>query len=148
MNVVIVTEIINEHGWLSKDAVGEKGNMTLFLVIQHAELETQLEFLPVLRKAVQDGNAEAKNLALFEDRTALKQGNLQIYGSQIYTHPQTMELYVAPLLDPENVDQRRAEVGLGNMSTYLKQFQLDWDVDEYQKSLPEYKMFLGITEKD
>ncbi|MFW5759262.1 MAG: DUF6624 domain-containing protein, partial [Bacteroidota bacterium] len=116
------------------------------LVIQHADLETQVEYLPLLQKAVKKENAKASSLALLEDRIALRQGKFQTYGSQIWTNPETGELFVAPLIDPENVDKRRAEVGLGTLSSYLKQWQLEWNVEGYLKKLPEYERLLNNTD--
>ena len=47
------------------------------------------------------------------------QGQRQIYGSQIGQDPKTNEMYVLPLDDPDGVDDRRAEVGLGKLQVYL-----------------------------
>jgi hypothetical protein len=142
LNQIVVKKIINEHGWLGADIIGEQGNLTLFLVIQHSDLATQLEYLPLMREAVKRGNASASSLALLEDRTALGQGKHQIYGSQIWSNPETGELFVAPLIDPKNVDQRRAEVGLGTLSDYVGIWQLKWNVEEYIQKLPEYEAML------
>lgn len=45
--------------------------------------------------------------------------------------------FVLPLEDPDNVDKRRAEVGLGPLADYVKQWNIVWDVEEYKKQLPE-----------
>lgn len=142
LNQIVVKQIIDEHGWLGPDVIGVKGNTTLFLVIQHANLETQLEYLPLMREAVKEGNARASSLALLEDRTALGQGKHQVYGSQVWSNPKTGELFVVPLIDPENVDKRRAKVGLGTLSDYLGNWQIKWDVQEYIDKLPEYELLL------
>ena len=42
INLIKVEEILAEYGWLGSDIVGEEGNSTLFLVIQHANTQTQL----------------------------------------------------------------------------------------------------------
>ncbi len=51
--LIEVEKILDEHGWLGADVIGEQGNKTLFLVIQHSDLETQLKYLPMMREAVQ-----------------------------------------------------------------------------------------------
>ena len=139
INEVAVTKILDEYGWLSKKIVSPKGNMALFLVIQHAPIETQLKYLPMMREAVKNGNANSANLALLEDRVALRQGDKQIYGSQIGGNPATSEQYLLPLLDPRNVDERRKSVGLGPLKEYMSRFGLEWNVEEYIKRLPEYE---------
>ena len=138
INLVKVKKILDERGWLGPDVIGQQGNGTLFLVIQHADLETQEKYLPMLRDAVQKGNARASDLALLEDRVALRQGKLQMYGSQIGRDPDTGESYVLPLEDPDNVDKRRASVGLGPLSEYTRRFGAVWDVEGYKKMLPKY----------
>jgi hypothetical protein len=143
LNQIVVKKIIDEFGWLGADVIGEQGNSTLFLVIQHSDLKTQLEYLPLMREAVEKGNANSRSLALLEDRTSLGQGKPQIYGSQIWSNPETGELFVAPLIDPENVDSRRAEVGLDSLSSYIGNWQLKWNIEEYLEKLPEYEKMLN-----
>ncbi|WP_372642300.1 DUF6624 domain-containing protein [Ancylomarina sp.] len=132
INLVKVEKILDERGWLGSNVIGGQGNMTLFLVIQHSDLETQVKYLPMMHEAVKKGNARASNLALLEDRVALRQGKRQIYGSQIHSDKETGEMYVAPLIDPENVDKRRAEVGLGKLAEYVSNWKLIWDVEKHK----------------
>jgi hypothetical protein len=68
---------------------------------------------------------------------ALRKGGKQIYGSQIGTYPKTGEYYLLPLSDPDNVDKRRSEVGLGPLQEYLSRWNMTWDAEEYNKNLPE-----------
>lgn len=137
INLVKVENILDEHGWLGWDQVGHKGNRALFLVIQHAGIETQEKYLPMLREAVKTGDAAPSALALLEDRVALRQGKKQIYGSQIGTDQETGEYFVSPLQDPDNVDKRRAEVGLGPIQEYISNWNLTWDAEVYKKELLE-----------
>lgn len=119
LNQIIVKNILDENGWLGVDVVGEKGNATLFLVIQHSDLETQEKYLPMMRQAVKEGNAFGKDLAYLEDRVALAKGEKQIYGTQVDRDKETGEYYAPFLIDPENVDKRRAEVGLFPLEIYF-----------------------------
>ena len=137
LNQVIVTDIINKYGWLGTDDIGIEGNATLFLVIQHANIKTQVEYLPMMRDAVNKGNARAASLALLEDRVALRQGGKQIYGSQISRDDKTGKYYVMSLEDPDNVDKRRQQVGLGPIKDYVSEWGIIWDVEEYKKFLRE-----------
>lgn len=136
LNLIQVAAIIDKYGWLGSDKIGSQANTTLFMVIQHAELPDQIKYLPLMREAVKKGNAKANSLALLEDRVALKQGKRQIYGSQISWNMQTNESFVAPLEDPDTVDQRRAEVGLPTLQSYLAEMDMKWDVESYKKELP------------
>ena len=104
INLIRITTILDSRGWLGTDIIGEQGNSTLFLVIQHSDIQTQEKYLPMMREAVKDGKAQASSLALLEDRVALRKGRKQIYGSQIGRDPHTQLYYVSPLEGPDNVD--------------------------------------------
>ncbi len=41
VNVIKVKIILDERGWLGPDIIGRQGNQTLFLVIQHADIDVQ-----------------------------------------------------------------------------------------------------------
>jgi hypothetical protein len=136
VNLVKVEAILSKYGWLGPEVIGEQGNSALFMVIQHADLEPQEKYLPVMRDAVAHNNAKAYDLALLEDRVALLEGKEQIYGSQLTWNMKTDSFVVAPLADPDHVDQRRADVDLPPMSIYLEEFDLKWDVEKYKADLP------------
>lgn len=137
INLIKISKILDEKGWVGKDKIGAQANQAFFLVIQHADLKWQQKYLPMMREAVKKGNAEAGSLALLEDRVALREGKKQIYGSQIYQNLKNQTYYVAPLEDPDNVDKRRDQVGLGPLAEYVKYWKLTWDAAEYKKKLPE-----------
>ena len=65
LNLIEVKEIITEFGWLGADAIGEQGNKAIFLVIQHADIQTQNYYLPIIREAYKLGNLTSEHLALF-----------------------------------------------------------------------------------
>ena len=52
INIIKIKKILDEHGWLGADIIGNQGNTTLFLVIQHSDLETQEKYLPMMLEAV------------------------------------------------------------------------------------------------
>ncbi|MCW3081497.1 DUF6624 domain-containing protein [Segetibacter sp.] len=135
INLIKVKNTLDKYGWLGADVVGEQGSTTLFLVIQHSDRLTQEKYLPLMRDAVKKGKARGSSLALLEDRVALGQGKKQIYGSQIGSDATTKTFHVLPLEDPDNVDKRRAEVGLPPLAEYVKQWQIKWDVEQYKKDL-------------
>ncbi|MGE8512993.1 MAG: DUF6624 domain-containing protein [Chryseobacterium culicis] len=137
INLLKVKKILDEKGWVGKDKVGAQANSALFLVIQHSDLETQKKYLPMMKEAVTKGNASPGSLALLIDRIEIREGRKQIYGSQIGIIQSNNTFYVSPLIDPDNVDKRRTEVGLGPISDYLKNWNLVWDVEKYKKELPE-----------
>ena len=132
INLIAVKKILDERGWLGPEVVGGRGNTTLFLVIQHADLETQEHYLPMMREAVKNGKARGSSLALLEDRVAMRNGKEQIYGSQIH-RKEDGSFYVNDLQEPEYVNQRRAEVGLGPIEEYVKHWGMEWTVPQKSK---------------
>jgi hypothetical protein len=139
INLIKVKDILDKYGWLGINDIGSQCNSTLFMVIQHSDLKTQEHYLPLMRDAVKNKKARPNELALLEDRVALRNNKDQIYGSQIGQDEKTLQYYVLPLLDPDNVDKRRAQVGLRSLSEYLQHWDLKWDVEQYKKDLLQIK---------
>lgn len=143
INIITVTDIISKYGWLSEKEVGYKANLTIFSVVQHAPFKIQKKLIPVVEKALKAGRLKPSHYALFKDRVLLREGYKQIYGSQISYEHQTGEHFVAPLEDPDRVDERRKSVGLGPLADYVKRWNMAWNVSEYKKK--EYpNLFVGV----
>jgi len=143
VNLLKVEKILDEYGWLGFDKIGNMGALTLFLVIQHSPLKVQEKYLLMMREAVKNKQAFAGNLALLEDRVPLGEGRKQIYGSQLRTDTVTHKNILLPLEDPENVDKRRAEVGLGPIADYLKNFGVEWNPKAFKKQQDEKDKLLS-----
>lgn len=138
LNSIRVQKIIDDHGWLGEDKLGEEGNETLFLCIQHVDdLAIQKKYLPILKNAVETGNAEPWHYAFLTDRVLMNKGEKQIYGTQVISSDDPAKSYVVPLQDPDHVDRLRKEIGLESLKEYLKDEGIDWNIDEYKKKLPD-----------
>ena len=133
VNLAIVESVLEKYGWLGKEVVGFIGNYAIVLIIQHADLKAQEKYQPMAREAFKKGNIDAYDYALLEDRIALRQGKQQIYGSVIIAKDN--KNHIAPIEDSENLDKRRAELGLKPINTYLMNWGLKWDQDKYKKDL-------------
>jgi hypothetical protein len=121
VNMLIVGNILDKFGWLSKEQTSEDANDALFLVIQHAPLQAQLKYLPLMKQAVADKKAKANAYALLVDRTNMYQGKFQIYGSQL-NYDAKGHLHIFPIIDEPNVDNRRKSAGLTSLRDYLNLF--------------------------
>jgi len=128
-----VVKIIDERGWVGKSVVGGQANMTLWLVIQHAPLDIQEKYLPLLKASVLQGESQGSHLALLEDRIQMRQGKPQIYGSQIIFDEETGKEMIYEIWEPEFVNQRRKEVGLGPIEDYVKRWGIEWDMEQKEK---------------
>lgn len=119
LNEIRVKQILDEHGWLGRENVSERAGKALFLVIQHADLPVQEKYLPLMRRAVTQGKANASDLAYLEDRILMRQGKPQRYGSQIVPDKETGAWVLYETEDLPNLNKRRASVGLGPIQDYL-----------------------------
>ncbi len=144
INVIIIKGILDRYGWLDKKKIGLVESSALFMVIQHADIKTQEKYLPSLRKAVLDKIETPHHLTMLEDRVSLREKKHQVYGTQVFYYPPDKKYYLFPLIDPENIIQRRMEVGLDSASfaAYLKQFNMQWDLATYQKELPKVEQYI------
>lgn len=126
LNLSRVSAIIDSAGWLGADVIGQKANQALFLVIQHADAqpEVQAQYLPLMRDAVKEGRANTWELALLEDRVRVNHGQPQIYGSQIGWKDD--KPFIQPIEDEEHVNERRAAVRLEPLEKYAERFGLEW----------------------
>lgn len=140
LNLIGVSAILRQYGWLGSDQVGEEANKALFMVIQHADQTVQEHYLPLMQEAVKAKKLKPSSFALLQDRLAQRQGRKQIYGSQIYWNTKTDQYYVYAIDDPDHVDQLRKSVGLAPIAVYIKDCcQLIWDLAAYKNDIQSLK---------
>jgi len=118
-NLKRLKQIIKEHGWPGKSLVGEDGSSAAFLLVQNAADDTafQREVLNLLKRGFRLGEVSGQDLAVMTDRVRLKEGLKQLYGTQ--AKPVAGSLVVDPIEDEEQVDNRRASLGLIPLGEYL-----------------------------
>jgi tetratricopeptide (TPR) repeat protein len=122
INTIILTRIINEFGWVGKTEVGALPNYKLSIIMQHAAPDTMRKYLPLMRNAFKHGNMSGRHIALIEDRVKMFNNEKQIYGTQVRLNTETNKWELYPIEDEENVNKRRAIVGLNPIEEYLKNF--------------------------
>lgn len=131
-NLVQIELLIAKFGWLGKSFVGSRGNQTCFLIIQHADSATQVKYLPMMQKSVEEGESSAADFALLQDRVLMRQGKKQIYGSQVVIDKQGNNIFY-PIGDEKNVNLRREKVGLQPIEEYAKYFGIDYKLPPESK---------------
>lgn len=119
-NLIRLKEIISEFGWPGQSLVGRDGSIAAFLILQHADHETQVEYLPIVRVAVEAGELARSAFAMFQDRILVTEGKPQVYGTQLYRNDTTGDLELFPIEDEANVDARRMEIGMIPLAEYVK----------------------------
>lgn len=83
-NAVLLEEIISEIGFPTEELVGKEAADAAWLVIQHSICSPNfMRFCAsIMRKAVNEQQADSKQLAYLEDRIAVLEGKTQRYGTQ------------------------------------------------------------------
>lgn len=120
-------ELIDRYGWPVASEVTEYAAAGAALVINHSTYEVRSKYYPMLEEAFKKGEAQPLRYAKMSDRLLVEQGKKQLYGTQIKFENGAKVIH--PIKDPENVDQRRHDIGLGALAPYLKErFDIDWHV--------------------
>ena len=124
-NSARMREILDEHGWPGWSMVGEEGSLAAWVLIQHADLQLDLQELGLryLQGAVDAGDASAGDLAYLVDRVRVAKGQPQVYGTQLTGGPDGEIVPQTPIEDEANVDARRAAAGLGTLEEYYEEFR-------------------------
>jgi len=126
-NMRRLEEIIEQHGWPGRSLVGEEAANAGFLILQHAALTFQKKYFPLVKEGARKGEVRPADAAMLEDRILMGEGKKQIYGSAVQSGPQTGgKLALHPIEDEEDVDERRAAVGLMPLVEYLREFGLEY----------------------
>jgi hypothetical protein len=120
-NTAYVKSVLPPDGWFRNTRDGRQVARDAWLIVQHSpDAAFQRQVLARMAPLVASGEANGPDYALLYDRTAMFAGRPQRYGSQMTCKDGR---YVpADLEDPADLDRRRAEVGLGPMADYRKNF--------------------------
>lgn len=120
-------ELLDKYGWPTATEVTEYAAAGAALIINHSTYELRSKYFPMLEDAFKKGEAQALRYAKMRDRLLVEEGKEQLYGTQIKLENTKREPF--PIQDPQNVDVRRADIGLGPLSPYLKaRFDIDWQL--------------------
>ena len=122
-NRVALEALVAVRGWPRVSDVGWRAASAAYLVVQHADLDTQLRYRPMLTAAVDVDEADPAWLAELDDRIAVRQDRPQPYGSQIQTDADGARRF-HPIADEATVDVRRAAVGLEPLADYARRMDV------------------------
>lgn len=123
-NTAQLKEMLQGRGWFRDDIDGALAAQYAWVIAQHADRDPafQREVLAMMEAELGAPGVSKRNYAYLFDRVAGKDGRPQRYGTQgRCTAPETWT--PNEIEDPENVDSRRAEVGLPPMEDYISVFK-------------------------
>jgi TPR repeat protein len=114
--------IVAETGWPTISRFGRQVSQNAWQIVQHADEDVawQVEVLATLEKLLEQNEVSPGNVAYLRDRVAVNQKRPQTYGTQ--GHCVDGKWQPREMVDPEQVDARRAEVGLGSLEEYRASF--------------------------
>lgn len=121
-NTEWLKEQVAARGWPTISEYGEMVSQAAWLIVQHSPDDAfQARMLALMEPLAREGEVTPPRYALLYDRVTLQSGGQQRYGSQINCvdgrpHARNLE-------DPDTVDARRAEMGLGPFEDYLARFE-------------------------
>jgi uncharacterized membrane protein YphA (DoxX/SURF4 family)/peroxiredoxin len=121
-NMVFVEQLFKTTGYPGKSVVGESSNLAAWQVLQHNPDKIPT-YLPMIKKAGEDGEISMRSVAMMEDRYLMTEGKPQIYGTQGMRYEDERGSFIWPIENPESVNERRFKAGY------------DQTVEEYAKLL-------------
>ncbi|MFD7663511.1 DUF6624 domain-containing protein [Streptomyces sp. NPDC059788] len=118
-NTAWLQQVVAEYGWPGFVLVGERGADEAWLLAQHADRDPgfQRRALDLLKAAVSAGEALPRHVAYLTDRVLVAAGEPQLYGTQYLPGPDNA-LCPHPVADPDQLDARRAAMGLEPAAEY------------------------------
>lgn len=122
--------LIDRYGWPGRSLVGADGADAAWLLALHADQYPafQRHCLQLLEQALAQGEATAEQLAHLTDRVQVNANKLQLYGTQM--HLIDDQIVPWPILDPDQVDRRRASLGLNSLEEYLADVRRSYGTSE------------------
>lgn len=120
LNRVVVDSLL-QNGW--PEGLSEQSNQTIWLIIDHGDVEYQERYLPLIEQQAMRGIISLADYATLSDRVNVRRQRPQRYGTQTgYTQRDGETFtYVYPIEDIAKLDSLRLSVGLDSMHIYLRQ---------------------------
>jgi hypothetical protein len=120
LNRVVVDSLL-QNGW--PDGLSEQSNRTIWLIIDHADVEYQERYLPLIGQQAVRGTISPSDYATLLDRVNVRRQRPQRYGTQTGYKQRDDEVFtfVYPIEDIDALDSLRLSVGLDSMHLYLRQ---------------------------
>jgi hypothetical protein len=156
-NTARMREIIAEHGWPSYDLVGKGPSNNAWLIVQHSDRNPlfQAKCLPLLKEAVDKGQANPSNYAYLYDRVQVSKGEKQLYATQSSTNNGLNKGQFYAIEDESNVQIRRMEMGITmSVEEYAASMGFDYTIptpeeaeQKAKKLVSDYKSNLLLAQK-
>jgi hypothetical protein len=137
-NAAVLEAIIAVRGWPSESLAGADGAEAAWLILQHAIglPDFQRRGLALLTEAAGRGEVPVWQPAYLDDRIRSLEGRPQLYGTQFDWDEQGL-MSPLPIERSDNVDRRRAEIGLPPLAEATTRHRRDSPAEHRPKNLAE-----------
>lgn len=126
-NLETVLSILEDCGMSTLDEVTQRQLDAIWLSIQHApQKDIRKKYLHFIESSVERGDLPKEKYAVMKDRILMDDGKPQLYGSQV----KSGKLY--KLDQPEKVNKRREEMGMGPIEPYLRRYNIKFEVKQVE----------------
>lgn len=117
-------KLLNQYGWPKLSLFSVEVCRSAWLLAQHADedIKFQKQCLSMM-KSLPQKEVLLWTTAMLEDRILVSEGKEQIFGSQFHKDSKTGMLVPWPIANPEELDLRRAKVGLNAFADELQIIQ-------------------------
>lgn len=126
-NQRVVSELLEGGGW--PEGISDEAGETIWLVIDHADLEMQRRWMPLIEAQMAAGRVSKSSYATLLDRMLMREKRPQRYGTQTVSVSRMIEgdstrmerqCWLWPVADSGRLDSLRSTVELGPIGAYLR----------------------------
>lgn len=134
LNFFKLQALFNQYGFVHIDMIDSASAHNFWLLVQHQDKhpDFQQEVLVQIHSYCLKGLASVYDYVYLLDRVRINTDRLQVYGTQVILKDDSTGFMTKPVIDPENLNKRRKEVGLFSIEEYL-----DMMNERYQGSLKD-----------
>lgn len=127
-------KIVRENrGWLELSVFGKETVDNAWTLVQHApNISFKKEILAEMKK-LPNTEVEKKRVAQAEDRIRVNEGKPQLYGTSFIINLETGEMAPDPIEDPENVNARRASMGMDTFEEHLERAKKEYEAQKQKE---------------
>ncbi len=126
-NQRVVSDLLEGDGW--PEGISDEASETIWLVIDHADLEMQRRWMPLIEEQMAAGRVSKSSYATLLDRMLMREKRPQRYGTQTVSFTRMVEgdssrmerqCWLWPVEEPARLDSLRDAMGLMPIGEYLR----------------------------
>lgn len=126
-NQRVVAGLLERGGW--PEGISDEASETIWLVIDHADLEMQQRWMPLIEEQMEAGRVSRSSYATLLDRMLMRGKRPQRYGTQTVSFTRMVEgdsarmerqCWLWPVEEPARLDSLREAMELMPIGEYLR----------------------------